>query len=360
MFYAVTPLVSGAYPQKSGFFDASYTIIYVMRNGRFSWQTLGLGKRLFWVFGIFAVGGLLVITFVPFKKKTGTAVSPKTKEEALASLNRDTDTDGLKDWEEKIYGTDPAKTDTDGDGTPDGEEIKTSRNPLRAGPDDALALPVPFPDTTNTTNAVANELIGKSLTQIIAKSIAGEPLGPELKNPESLKNYIEKLGAINLLSSVIPPETRDFKTSKDNSPASVKKYFNIVTETLARNFNGVESDILILFRAAEQNDITELRLLDKNIAALEQAVKEVKEIPTPTQWTGFAKQETLYLSQTLAAVKILRSTEEDPVTAMLVLKERLAIIDNADALYRETATSLAKAGITFTAQDPASYLLAEK
>lgn len=331
-----------------------------MRNGRFFWQTLGLGKRLFLVFGIFIVGGFLVITFVPFKKKTGTAVSPKTKEEALARLTRDTDGDGLKDWEEKIYGTNPEKTDTDGDGTPDGEEIKTSRNPLRPGPDDALALPAPFPDTANKTNAIANELIGKSLTQIIAKSIAGDPLSPELKNPESLKNYVEKLGTTNLLSSVIPPETRDFKISKDNSPIAVKKYFNTVTEILARNFSDVESDIIILFRAAEQNDITELRLLDKNIAALEQAVKEMKETPTPSQWTAFAKQETLYLTQTLAAVKILRSAEEDPASAMFIFKERLAIIDNADALYRETAVSLTKAGITFTAQDPASYLLAEK
>ena len=44
----------------------------------------------------------------------------------------DSDHDGLPDWEEALYGTDPHNPDTDGDGTPDGEEIKEGRDPLKA------------------------------------------------------------------------------------------------------------------------------------------------------------------------------------------------------------------------------------
>jgi hypothetical protein len=37
---------------------------------------------------------------------------------------KDTDKDGLTDWEEVTkYGTDPLKKDTDGDGRSDGDEI---------------------------------------------------------------------------------------------------------------------------------------------------------------------------------------------------------------------------------------------
>ncbi len=50
----------------------------------------------------------------------------------------DSDGDGLADWEEELWETDPQKSDTDGDGTSDGEEIKARRDPRRAGPNDQL------------------------------------------------------------------------------------------------------------------------------------------------------------------------------------------------------------------------------
>lgn len=43
----------------------------------------------------------------------------------------DTDGDGMKDWEEALWKTDPNKTDTDGDGTSDSDEIKLNRDPLK-------------------------------------------------------------------------------------------------------------------------------------------------------------------------------------------------------------------------------------
>ena len=45
--------------------------------------------------------------------------------------DRDTDADGLPDWEEHLFGSDPLKFDTDGDGTPDGEEVRLGRDPTK-------------------------------------------------------------------------------------------------------------------------------------------------------------------------------------------------------------------------------------
>jgi len=61
-------------------------------------------------------------------------LSPVTSlSSALADANNiDTDGDGLPDWQEVLYGTDPKKADTDGDGTNDGDEIKAGRDPLKA------------------------------------------------------------------------------------------------------------------------------------------------------------------------------------------------------------------------------------
>lgn len=51
-------------------------------------------------------------------------------------MNSDSDGDGLMNWEEILWGTDPNNPDTDGDGTDDLTEIKTGRNPTIAGPND--------------------------------------------------------------------------------------------------------------------------------------------------------------------------------------------------------------------------------
>lgn len=55
---------------------------------------------------------------------------------------KDTDRDGLCDYEEKyLYGTDPKNPDTDGDGMKDGNEVKRGRNPLGSGTLKDLFIP---------------------------------------------------------------------------------------------------------------------------------------------------------------------------------------------------------------------------
>jgi hypothetical protein len=70
-------------------------------------------------------------------KATSTAVVgdviPSSTEEALPSINLDTDSDTIPDSAEPLFGTDPKKADTDGDTFPDADEIKNGYNPLGTG-----------------------------------------------------------------------------------------------------------------------------------------------------------------------------------------------------------------------------------
>ena len=53
------------------------------------------------------------------------AVNAELTDELLASyVSKDTDGDGLPDWQEVLYGTDPNNPDTDGDGITDGEAVR--------------------------------------------------------------------------------------------------------------------------------------------------------------------------------------------------------------------------------------------
>jgi len=64
------------------------------------------------------------------------------KKVKAGKIFKDTDGDGLSDYEEKyIYGTDPRNPDTDGDGMNDGDEVKQNRNPLGPGTLKDLFIP---------------------------------------------------------------------------------------------------------------------------------------------------------------------------------------------------------------------------
>ena len=73
--------------------------------------------------------------YVAYKEKSPLVVAM----DQTSQLDKDSDGDGLKDWEELLWKTDSNKADTDGDGTNDNEEITLNRNPLKAGPNDKIS-----------------------------------------------------------------------------------------------------------------------------------------------------------------------------------------------------------------------------
>jgi hypothetical protein len=72
------------------------------------------------------------------KKDAGDVAGVATT--TVAAGDRDSDNDGLPDWEEVVYGTDRNNPDSDGDGVLDGDEVRVGRNPMKAGPDDEFAV----------------------------------------------------------------------------------------------------------------------------------------------------------------------------------------------------------------------------
>ena len=63
---------------------------------------------------------------------------------------KDSDGDGLHDWEEILWASNPNNPDSDGDGTLDGDEVAEGRDPNMSGPDDtfnATTSPIITPNT---------------------------------------------------------------------------------------------------------------------------------------------------------------------------------------------------------------------
>ena len=100
----------------------------------------------------------------------------------------DADADGLKDWEEPLWGLDPENPDTDGNGVTDGEEILRIRNSIDTSTTLAGEEDVPLTQTGTFSQELFSlisalqengELTDQSRASIEAEIVAFIQNGPE-------------------------------------------------------------------------------------------------------------------------------------------------------------------------------------
>jgi hypothetical protein len=143
--------------------------------------------------------GILVTWFWQFNSRINKPFNPtpdekiiadaKKESEAASEQMRDTDKDGLSDFEEtNNYQTSPFIEDTDGDGLSDGEEVKTDKDPLCAeGADCGFSgLSV----VSNATSTISTESTTGDINQdLLLKTMSGTG------DPASLRLLLIQNGA---------------------------------------------------------------------------------------------------------------------------------------------------------------------
>ena len=142
-----------------------------------------------------------------------------------SQLDKDTDADGLKDWEELLWKTDSNKADTDGDGTNDNEEITFNRNPLKAGPNDKISEKE---DIVAQEKAIADSK-KNTMTAIYARKFMSDYL--TLKTQKGELTDLDKQNLVQSFMDNIKPLTvadeysaADIKITENTGKDSIKKY----------------------------------------------------------------------------------------------------------------------------------------
>ncbi len=211
------------------------------------------------------------------------SVSRDDVEKALTSIViKDSDGDGLRDWEEALWKTDPKNKDSDGDGTTDGEEVRDGRDPTVPGPQDRIK--------TDTNNGSTNESKPETITDIvIEKALATFLL--EQQNGAIDETTREKLAAtlmqetsgINILTY-----TPTYKLENLNIVGNSIEEFNIYKDNFIQVLNKhlreyPENELDIVTKALRNEDGGELKKLDGEITGYKIAVKELLSIKTPSE-----------------------------------------------------------------------------
>lgn len=308
--------------------------------------------------GISLILALLVIGIASLIKTQGGDVVTEKGPAALAveklikkSLEDDTDGDGLKNWEESLYKTDPEDADTDGDGVHDGAEIATNRDPLIAGAGDGTSSTtssagIQFSETDRFSQEIFMKYLeakksGQEITQEFSEAIAEEILAKDYGLPEAIFD-------VNTLSII-----------KNPTIYQIYEYGNefgaIVSTPIPKN---VRSELVILDsiqnQGLTQKDSAELQLLSERYLAMR---NDLASISVPSEMKNTHGSFIHAIDTLRNGVIGMQTIDTDPIGAL----KKIALYESALNELSIAATSLKQyfvsKKITFDPTDSGSAIM---
>lgn len=228
------------------------------------------------------------------------------------AIEKDTDNDGLRDWEETLWGLDPNNPDTDGDGETDGEKIRKIQETLLAQQEG---------DSQKTyTDAVAKEVVTLVAT-LNAQSGFNED--SETVLVDELSNFFTKGSPQKKVYTLADIQTGNSK------PEDIKKYKDTLGAVLAKYVFTVEE--MVYFKNFEQqSDDHDTAMYIGISKKAENTVKGVEKIVVPKSLAlkhlavlnGFEKikeiADNINMYETDPLIALVASTEAEPTTLVLI------------------------------------------
>lgn len=254
--------------------------------------------------------------------------------EQLKTLNQDSDRDGLKDWEEFIFRSDPKNPDTDADGTSDGEEATAGRDPKKPGPDDLIA--------TSTPQEAAEGDGSKNLTRDFTVRFLREPIARLIAGAEpdfdagSADEYAKRLLAKPVLSAAPSAKLSDIRISSESTQEAMVEYFNnfkTIFDTLAKRGKNEIDIVADVFQSQRYEGLAGLKSYPDEY---EKAIKDLKALPVPRSLQQFHLKILAYLEKFKYSTELLQKAESDPILAMLAMNERLKLDEEFDGFLNRS------------------------
>lgn len=262
-------------------------------------------------------------------QSTGLVYGDKTLSDVV---NTDSDLDGVLDWEEGLWGTDPLKVDSDSDGVPDGTEINQLKGTetITSGSvldeEEVLTETDRFSREVFTTVATLSQ--SGTLTQETLEGL-GSSLATQIENPTVSKVFLFS----------------DIKTTGNNTKESARIYLNSLESILKKQpllykegYDGIVYTINVTF-----SDVLQKYLLDpesdKAFTGLNQITKEIEN--TITSMKGLTVPSGL----SVIHLDILNSFQrilENMTNTKLAIKDPIVAMGGASK-YEENGVALESA-----------------
>lgn len=273
-----------------------------------------------------------------------------------AAAEKDSDGDGLKDWEEALWHSDPHNRDSDGDGTEDSAEVEEGRDPTKRGPNDKVDK-TKSPGIVSETDHASSTY---SLTDAVAKDLFATYMNAKATgqalDPDSQSQLISSVMSRHRLPSAAKQYTNtDIKTVPSTNE-SIRKYENDLAATLLR-YPASETELSVLSRALQTNSEEELKKLAPIAESYDKTLHDLLLLPVPEELAQYhlnlINENSVLLQNTVEFEKVF----SDPVTSLMGLGASKTIAADIKANLTKIADAARKRNFIFTENEPAYTLL---
>lgn len=276
----------------------------------------------------------------------GLTAKNSTSEEA-ASL--DSDGDGLPDWEEALWGTDPHARDSDRDGVPDGKEV-ASRTTTAIGVINSSASSAPGLSAPDT----ATEQLARQVLAQYADSRQGLPPPTSEEIAGTIQTLLDtttvSVGGTTYSAAnarQVPDSTETWRAYANALGALIVKY--------AGETGGLETNILS--EALTNGTPDTLAELKPIIDAYRGASSDMKRLSVPNSLTDqhvqIANSFEIF-ANTLEGMQ--KNLFQDPVTGLVYYSRYQKELDVLAASLQSVAEKYSQRGIFFTQGEPGNVV----
>lgn len=263
--------------------------------------------------------GVVVIALLFFIKTSSNYKNSPEKQAGLVYadetvgelVNKDTDGDGVPDWEESLYGTDPTKPDTDGDGIGDAQEIEQIQVSKGVNTDSGTAAPENLTETEKFSRQLFSTVTALNQTGGLDQNTVDQlstSLANEVNNPSVQNAY----------------STSNIKTSGDTGTDAARGYDGVLEGTL-KKYSGLYDGSTVIPLAQTFGNALQSYLGSGNDSAMSKLDQPAKDLRAMTVALGkmivpseFADAHVALMNQLEWMAENLSNTKEvgtDPVTA---------------------------------------------
>lgn len=284
-----------------------------------------------------------------------------------AIATKDSDSDGLPDWEEMLYGTDPNTTDTFQLGMTDGAAVAKGLIVPKAIAD--IQIATSSQATNSDIDYAASGLAAPtegSLTDAFSKNfftlyVAAKQAnnGNDLSDAE-IQNVANE--ALRSLTSSIA-SAQDFKSTSalrvSGSGTDALRAFAANAEIMfvKNSANATTSELVYLQSVVENNDATALVHLVSIAKAYRDSAAGLSALPVPGELAASDLALVNALMRVSEIISDFARVNTDPLTAILALQQYVPAAQSLGKAFIAIGETYAAAGITFPDGTPGANLL---
>ncbi|MBC8464925.1 MAG: hypothetical protein H8D63_00920 [Parcubacteria group bacterium] len=307
---------------------------------------------------LIAVIGIAVYSFTrPKERPIDTEpllVITDEEREKISLGTEDTDLDGLSNWEEALWGTNPNVADSDGDGTGDGIEIAARRNPLVNAVDDTLeAYPiVPSDEAAGEGGSTRSDAVSRTFMSHLYH--IGTEGNPTIEDISVLEDIISNEVAQNIPQNTYTEEDIVVDTITESSTL-LRTYANTLASfILAYDELGAPYEVAIITDAIESGNLSRLSDLKRFITFFTDMHDALFALSVPSTLID-THLEILNTLQTMAmSLTYIHDMSDDTVIGLTGLTTYQTSLTRMEYAAQSLVGILSDASLTFSESEVGS------